>query len=284
MVSSNIGKLSNPSFASNLLLKINAKLGGRNWSLDKKIFDDKETILFGIDVNHPGVGDVESPSIVSVVASLDHEFTKYKSIIEQQPRRQEIVGSMVQCVKTLLKAHHASTKSKPERIVIFRDGVGESMFDAVYATEIESITQACKELDASYSPEINFVIAQKRHSVRFMSNGENLVPGTIVDEVSTPGVFDFFLVSHHALQGTARPVRYIVIRNDSKFSPQQWYESTYALTHLYARATKSVSVVPPIYYAHLGAARGKCYLEKNNDGIVNMRACLPAIQSTLYYI
>lgn len=284
MVAANIPKLSNPSFASNLLLKINAKLGGKNWCIDQKVFSDKPTILLGIDVNHPGVADLESPSIVSIVASMDYNFVNYKTVIEQQERRQEIILSLAQSVKSLLKSHYASTKSKPARIVVFRDGVGESMFDAVYKCEIDSIRQACQELDASYKPEINFIIAQKRHSVRFMTNGNNLVPGTIVDEVSTPGVFDFYLVSHHALQGTARPVRYVVIQNDSNFNAMQLYESVYALCHLYARATKSVSVVPPIYYAHLGAARGKCYLEKNKDGALNMRPCDKEIQKTLYYL
>lgn len=284
MVAANIPKLSNPSFASNLLLKINTKLGGKNWGIDKKVYGDKPTILFGIDVNHPGVADLESPSIVSIVASMDYNFINYKTVIEQQERRQEIVGSLTQSVKSLLKSHYACTKAKPARLVIFRDGVGDTMFDAVYNCEIESIKQACRELDASYNPEINFIIAQKRHSVRFMSNGNNLIPGTIVDEVSTPGIFDFYLVSHYALQGTARPVRYVVVKNDSNFSAMQLYESTYALTHLYARATKSVSIVPPIYYAHLGAARGKCYLEKNTEGVLNMRACDKDIQKTLYFV
>ena len=29
------------------------------------------------------------------------------------------------------------------------------------------------------------------------------------------------------------------------------------MTHLYCRATRSVSIVPPVYYAHLAAARGE---------------------------
>ncbi|XP_077301346.1 protein argonaute-4-like [Arctopsyche grandis] len=269
IVAANICKLTNPSFAANLLLKINAKLGGKNWGIDEKLFGDASTILFGIDVNHPGVTDLDSPSIVSVVASMDYDFINYKSIIEQQERRQEIVGSLKDSVKSLLKSHYASTQKKPQRIIVFRDGVGDSMFDAVYKCEIESIKLACLDLDKSYNPEINFLVAQKRHSTRFMCNGNNLVPGTIVDEVSTLGIFDFYLVSHHAIQGTARPVRYVVIKNDSNFTNMQLYKATYALCHLYARATKSVSIVPPIYYAHLGAARGKCYLEKNKDGVLN---------------
>lgn len=284
IVASNIAKLTNPSFVSNLLLKINTKLGGKNWGIDKTILQDKPTILFGIDVNHPGVADLEGPSIVSIVASMDYNFINYRTIIEQQERRQEIVSTLRENVKTMLKNHYSCTKSKPARIVVFRDGVGDSMFNTVYSCEIESIQQACKDLDQSYSPEINFIIAQKRHSIRFMSNGNNLVPGTVVDEIGAPGAFDFYLVSHHALQGTARPIRYILFRNDSKFSNMEIYETVYNLCHLYSRATKAVSVVPPIYYAHLAAARGKCYLEKNNEGSVVMRSCDKEIQKNLYYL
>lgn len=284
MVASNIVKLTNPSFVSNLLLKINAKLGGKNWGLTKVMLRDKPTILIGIDINHPGVTDLESPSIVSIVGSTDYGFINYKTIIEQQERRKEIVGSLKEHIKTLLKGHYASTKSKPSRIIIFRDGVGDSMFQAVYNCEIEAIEQGCKELDSNYSPEINFIIAQKRHSVRFQSEGRNLVPGTVVDEIGHPNFFDFYLVSANALQGTARPVRYLVIRNDSNFSHMEMYETVYNLCHLFARATKSVSVVPPIYYAHLAAARGKCYLEKSKDGPVVMRAASKEIQKNLYYL
>ncbi|ELA42106.1 uncharacterized protein VICG_00747 [Vittaforma corneae ATCC 50505] len=285
MVASNIPKLNNPSFVSNLLLKINAKLGGKNWAIDKKILQDKPTILVGIDVCHPGAADLESPSIASVVATMDYNFIGYKTIIEQQERRQEIVRTLKDNIKVMLKSHYASTSTKPARILVFRDGVGDSMFNAVYSCEIEAIEDACKDLDASYKPEINFIIAQKRHSIRFQTgNGNNLVPGTIVDEIGSPGIFDFYLVSHHALQGTARPVRYVLIRNDSKFTGSEMYALIYNLCHLYARATKSVSVVPPIYYADLAAARGKCYLEKNKDGILVMRNCDKQIQKSLYYL
>ena len=137
VLSSNIGKLSNPSFVSNLLLKINIKLGGKNWSINTGILSDRPTILFGIDVSHPGVGDLEGPSIVSVVASMDYSFITYKTFMGQQERRQEILGDLRSITKDMLKAHYAVNRSKPERIIVFRDGVGDSMFDAVFSSEIE---------------------------------------------------------------------------------------------------------------------------------------------------
>lgn len=298
MVSSNLQKLSNPSFVSNLLLKINTKLGGKNWMLDKKLLDDKTTLLVGIDVNHPGVGDLDSPSIVSVVGSIDYDFVTYKTVIAQQTRRQEIVEGLKGAIKTIMRAHFQSTKSKPQRIIVFRDGVGDSMFDAVFNTEVSSIREACSELEAGYQPELNFIVAQKRHSIRFSSNNTNLVPGTVVDDLCAPvsgntsnsvvsmnnAIYDFYIVSHNALQGTARPVRYIMFLNESNFSNTVLHSTIYHLCHLYMRATKSVSVVPPIYYAHLGAARGKCYLEKNAEGVMYMRLCSSNIDKTLYYL
>lgn len=284
MVASNVPKLSNPSFVSNLLLKINVKLGGSNWCISRNILQDKPTIVIGIDVTHPGVEDLNSPSIASIVASMDYRFVGYKTIIEQQERRQEIVKTLKANIQVMLKSHYSNTKKKPERILVFRDGVGDSTFDMVYAYEIKAIEEACQAIDKSYTPAIDFVIAQKRHSVRFKSGDNNLTPGTVVDELSSPGVFEFYLVSHHAIQGTAKPVRYVVYRNDSKFTNMQMYEITYGLCHLYARATKAVSVVSPVYYADLAAARGKCYLEKNKDDVLIMRQCDKEIQKSLYYL
>jgi len=311
LVSSNVVKLTNASFVSNLLLKINAKLGGKNWKLNiskqnlsNGLLSDKPTILLGIDVSHPGATDLESPSIVSVVGSTDYDFVKYKTIISHQNRREEICCNLTSYVKTILRAHFVSTKVKPQRIVIFRDGVGDSMLNSVFSVEIQCVKQACSELDDNYKPEINFIVCQKRHSVRFMSNENNVLPGTIISDLKhyeinkkssenentikispSESSIDFYMVSHHALQGTSRPVRYLVLLNESNFSAKDVHYFTYNLCHLYARATKSVSIVTPIYYAHLGAARGKCYLEKNDQGVVVMRSLSEVkASSNLFYL
>lgn len=287
LLAQNLRKLSNPAFVGNLLLKINTKLGGRNWTLRNPILSDKETILIGIDIEHPAPGDMRSPSIVGIVASMDYDFVTYSTAVKQQEHRQEIVTTLQGTVRDMLKRHYASTRKKPRRIIVFRDGVGESMFDAVFAAEIESVRAACSELSASYKPEINFIVAQKRHSIRFSAEGRNPMPGTVVEELGqTLGreVLDFYLVSHTAIQGTAKPVRYLVLLNESGFSLTDVYTTVYSLCHLYMRATKSVSLVPPVYYAHLAAARGKCYLEENADGVLLMRNCHAVFEKTLFFI
>merc|ERR1711911_374829 len=108
-------------------------------------------------------------------------------------------------------------------------------------------------------------LPRKKHSIRFSTpQRENLQPGSFVSGFGDSSI-DFFLVSAHALQGTARPTRYKVVLNESGFAQETLFSNIYNLCHLYARATKSVSIVPPIYYANLAAERGTAFLERNQD-------------------
>lgn len=63
----------NKQYCANVILKINAKLGGINSTLGNQLpyVSDVPTIVFGADVTHPGPGSSSMRSVASVVASLD---------------------------------------------------------------------------------------------------------------------------------------------------------------------------------------------------------------------
>lgn len=296
LLEKNFMNLQKPPFVGNLLLKINSKLGGENSILSKSAnLLDRPTLVLGIDVNHPGIGDLNSPSIVAIVGSMNKNMTAYKTIIKQQERRQEVVQGLEKDIKIMLQSFYSISKTKPEQIIVFRDGVGDTMFHEIFQREIIAIKDACNKMQKDYNPKITFIVAQKRHSVRFNDpqappdrNGNpngNVQPGTVVEDIGHPTLFDFYLVSHHALQGTARPVRYLVLLNESNFTSDQIYEFVYGICHNYARATKAVSVVPPIYYAHLAAYRGKAYLLKDDrSDEIRMLEHNPNLDNKLFYV
>ncbi|CAN0926255.1 Protein argonaute MEL1 [Linum grandiflorum] len=284
---------SNPQYLENVALKINVKAGGRNAVLQDAIerriplLSDVPTIIFGADVTHPQPGEDCGPSIAAVVASMDWPLmTTYRGLVSAQHHREEIIQDLYKLeeqlgqsqpkhggmIRELLISFRRATGHKPGRIIFYRDGVSEGQFSHVLLHEVEAIRKACASLEPNYQPKVTFVVVQKRHHTRFFATDSkqtdksgNILPGTVVDRnICHPTEFDFYLCSHAGIQGTSRPVHYHVLYDENKYSSDNLQILTNNLCYTYARCTRSVSVVPPAYYAHLAAFRARYYLEGEN--------------------
>lgn len=279
-------------YLANVALKINVKVGGRNTvlvdALSRRIplVSDRPTIIFGADVTHPHPGEDSSPSIAAVVASQDWpEVTKYAGLVSAQAHRQELIQDLFKTwqdpnrgtvtggmIKELLISFRKATGQKPQRIIFYRDGVSEGQFYQVLLYELDAIRRACASLEPNYQPPVTFVVVQKRHHTRLFANNHhdrnavdrsgNILPGTVVDsKICHPTEFDFYLCSHAGIQGTSRPAHYHVLWDENNFSADHLQSLTNDLCYTYARCTRSVSIVPPAYYAHLAAFRARFYME-----------------------
>ncbi|XP_022883562.1 protein argonaute 5-like isoform X2 [Olea europaea var. sylvestris] len=279
-------------YMENVSLKINVKVGGRNTVLEQAVLKripyltDRPTIIFGADVTHPQPGEDSSPSIAAVVASMDWpEVTKFRGLVSSQQRGEEIIHDLYKTssdpkrgtihggmIRELLIAFFKSTGQKPHRIIFYRDGVSEGQFSQVLFHEVDAIRKACISIEENYLPPITFVVVQKRHHTRLFpaNHGDrnttdksgNILPGTVVDTmICHPSEFDFFLCSHAGIQGTSRPTHYHVLYDENRFNADALQMLTNSLCYTYARCTRSVSIVPPAYYAHLAAFRARYYIE-----------------------
>ena len=97
--------------------------------------------------------------------------------------------------------------------------------------------------------------------------------------ITHPFEFDFYLNSHQGLQGTSRSAHYHVLYDDNKISSDDLQEITYRMCYLYARSTRAVSIVPSAYYAHLVAARARCYREGGVSGTSQYGSNISGIES-----
>nr|CAB3504825.1 unnamed protein product [Digitaria exilis] len=178
--------------------------------------------------------------------------------------------------RDLLISFRKSTGLRPERIIFYRDGVSEGQFSQVLLYEMDAIRKACASLEEGYLPRVTFVVVQKRHHTRLFPENHrardqtdksgNILPGTVVDtKICHPSEFDFYLCSHSGIKGTSRPAHYHVLFDENGFTADAMQTLTYNLCYTYARCTRSVSIVPPAYYAHLGAFRARYYLEDDNS-------------------
>lgn len=254
-------------YCANVCLKINAKLGGYNFvipSSQLSFVSQEPTIIFGADVTHSSKDD-KSLSIATVVASMNSQVNKYACAIRTQDPRVETLVNLKEMTKELIEEFKLRVGSTPKKILFYRDGVSEGQFKMVLDKEVKAITQACVELDPKKIPKITFVVVQKRHHARFFpmdgrdaDKSGNCKPGTVIDtEITHPFEFDFYLQSHAGLQGTSRSAHYQVIFDENKFTSDSLQDLTNKLCYIYARSTTSVSIVPPVYYAHLAAFRAR---------------------------
>ncbi|CDW54120.1 Argonaute 1 isoform B [Trichuris trichiura] len=284
---------------SNLCLKINVKLGGVNSilvpSIRPKVFNEP-VIFLGADITHPPAGDNKKPSIAALVGSMDAHPSRYGASVRiQYPKRitdersgktkderTERIEELAFMTKELLIQFYQSTRFKPTRIVLYRDGVSEGQFYQVLQHELRAIREACIMLERGYQPGITYIAVQKRHHTRLFcadrrdmqGKSGNIPAGTTVDSgITHPQEFDFYLCSHAGIQGTSRPSHYHVLWDDNNFAADEIQQLTYQLCHTYVRCTRSVSIPAPAYYAHLVAFRARYHLvEKerdSGDGSVN---------------
>lgn len=268
---------------ANICLKINAKLGGTTSILEKKERSQilsRPVIIFGADVTHPSPGDVSSPSIAAVVASMDAYPNHYSAEVRIQERRKEIITDLKEMVQILLKRFRAATGAKPEKIIFYRDGVSEGQFKDVLLHELRAIQLACYDLHEGFKPAITFIVVKKRHHTRFFAENredqcgksKNIPPGTVVDTgVCHPHEFDWYLCSHAGIQGTIIPAHYHVLYDDSNFASDQLQTLSNELCHTYVRCARAVSIPAPAYYAHHVAFRARYHLEelKRNRGQIS---------------
>ncbi|XP_076922512.1 protein argonaute 2-like [Bidens hawaiensis] len=267
-LSQNANKSNNDQFLANLGLKINAKLDGSNVELVERFphFNANDHFMFiGADVNHPAAMNKSSPSIAAVVGSVNWPAaTQYAARVTKQAHRKEEIVNFGSLCLDLIKKYVEVNKVKPNNIIVFRDGVSDDQFEMVLNKEMVDMKQAI--YTEQYRPFVTFVVAQKRHTTRLFLDNKNEVgnvpPGTVVDtNIVHPTNFDFYLCSHFGGMGTSKPTHYSVIWDENKFSSDEMQKMIYDLCYTFARCTKPVSLVPPVYYADLVAYRGRMFQE-----------------------
>ncbi|WVQ83346.1 hypothetical protein IAT38_005485 [Cryptococcus sp. DSM 104549] len=262
-------------YCGNVSMKVHAKLGGLTHQVQHKI--EKTTMMIGADVTHPPAkGGAMPPSIAVSISAVNGENNQFVPSIRLQEGRVEIIQDLEAMVHNHIATFEKNTRAKPQSILFFRDGVSEGQYSHCVNQELASIKRAAKRFGGNYNPKVTFVICAKRHAMRFFAQSDadkdrtgNLPPGLVVDSrVTSPMVHDFYLQAHAGLQGTARPTHYVVVADENNYSADKLQGLVNTLCYSYARATRSVSLVPVAYYADIVAERAREWIY-NDDSETN---------------
>ncbi|KAF2666992.1 Piwi-domain-containing protein [Microthyrium microscopicum] len=270
------GKEPSGQYISNICMKVNAKLGGATCRAGTaltnvtKFYEPGQGILvLGADVTHASPGS-NDPSIAALVASADHKFNRFHAQVESNGERVEMISTnaIKKMFREILKIWCPANKMAPQTIIYVRDGVSNEQAYKVIAEEVRDLKKAFEDYMKSLNktgtltPKFTVLIATKRHHVRFFpdrgdQNG-NPIPGTLVEKgVTLANEYDWYLNSHVALKGTARPVHYRMILDEKGYPVELLQQFIFENSFQYIRSTTPVSMFPAVYYAHLAAYRAK---------------------------
>ncbi|QRV72448.1 argonaute-like protein [Ceratobasidium sp. AG-Ba] len=253
-----------PQYFANVCLKVNAKLGGVNSTLDPQaqgfLSDSANPVMIiGSHVMHPAPGAVNRPSFAAVVGSTDSTTTQYSAVSSAQDSRVQMITELHNHIYELIGRHiywkkkqEKKQNAAPKRIIYFRSGVSDGMFQHVLDIELPRVKEACAR--HNINPTITIIVVNRRHRIRFFpTHGQadrsgNCPAGTVVDDVvGKPIDFDFYLQGQGGMAGTSRSAHYSVLHDENNFTPDNLKALAFSLCHACARTTRSLSIPAPLH-------------------------------------
>jgi len=267
----------NPQYYSNVLMKVNAKLGGSTSQVAPHQTSGYKgqfpapTVFIGADVSHASPGS-DAASLAALTVSFDRHAGRYAAGVQTNGRRVEMITerNMTRTLGPLLQTWMSDVGGgrPPQQIYYMRDGVSEGQFAQVMQDEVPHIRAVMDKLAGSkWTGKLTVIVASKRHHIRAFPRGPdadqkgNPLPGTLIEkDITMPQEFDFYLYSHIALQGTSRPVHYTVLHDEANHPPSVIQNMIYEHCYQYMRSTTSVSQHPAVYYAHLASKRAVAHI------------------------
>ncbi|KAI3607901.1 argonaute-like protein [Moniliophthora roreri] len=219
----------NNQYWNNIALKLNARLGGRNFVVKSPAmarFRCEPTIIMGADVGHPGPG-IQRPSVASLVWSTDLDASKYCAVTSIQHPRLERIADLEGMAEIAIKDFASRFGgTPPSRILFFRDGLSEGEYKKTAQEEIQMLENIWKVKHSNKFPKPPKLTYVHRHHLVFFPGSRNAAndgkgncrAGFVTDqntEIASALAPDFYLMSHQAILGTSRSSHYILLRDDN---------------------------------------------------------------------
>ncbi|XP_074604111.1 piwi-like protein 1 [Brevipalpus obovatus] len=238
-----------------ICIQMTVKLGAEAWALHIPV---KNMMIAGYDCYHDTTR--RGSSVGAFVCSLNPSATRWYSRVRYHQDRNEMSGNFAMNLIGGLKEYRELNGKLPDRLVVYRDGVGEGQISHVYDFEVAQIREALNsvaEQDGTRDQmKWAFIIVTKRINTKFFHkvgdrSVENPPPGTVVDTVVTrKDRTDFYLISQSVRQGTVNPTMYTVVTDDTQWDPIHHQLMANKLCHLYFNWAGTISTPAPCQYAH----------------------------------
>lgn len=229
-------------------IQLAAKVGGEPWHINLPL---KGAMICGYDTYHDTAN--RGRSFGAFLASMNDKFSRWWSKADSHDRLDELSAHLSENVGTAMRAYRDKNGNWPDRVYMYRDGVGDGQLEHVFNVEAKQAKKIVKSLNGD--TKFTMIIVNKRIGARFyMRNNNQFInppPGTVIDDVVTRRErYDFYLISQSTRQGTITPTYYNIIHDESGLPAERHQMVAFKMCFNYYNWSGTVRVPAPCQYAH----------------------------------
>lgn len=219
------------TYYENLLLKMNAKVGGLNVRIASSYFRPlgPRFVVMGISIALARAIERLGMkySYCGVSMSLDPRAERYTMNTQWQERTNPFVQLPGKAITVSTTDFYTKWDMLPTSIFIYCNGVPRGLFEQLLESEMMEMQRCLGQwaqnfFDKEWNPKITMLVMQRAGHMRLMLIEESMREGfencpavTVVDRTITHRKLnDFFLVSQVAAKGVTKPMRYTVLQDD----------------------------------------------------------------------
>ena len=211
-------KKQNMSYYSAVLNQMVVKAQGELFRVNFPAIASNPSMIMGIDSSKCSEG---TKYVVS--ASYNKFFNKFYTDFGIMKRDEKNDGdnNFAKVIRNCMSYFEKINHTKPEVIIIYRQGGNEKQTEKVMRIELPIIEKAI--FNDKYKPKLTIFSVNKKTDLKFFevdynNKGYRNIPmGTIIDKVVvSPDVFEFYLQCPDVDRGTASPVHFLCIYNNNQ--------------------------------------------------------------------
>ena len=235
------------NISSNILIQINAKLGGALYRMQiEKALAGKKIMVVGVDSNKHKDKNNYGTGIAMVATINDNlnDFYSETKIIKVNDMKDQFHFCISKFIEKALKVYSEKNKGKkPDWILIYRQGVSKYQKEQL-KPEIREIENTCLNNNILYY----YIFVNTKSTFKFFEKDKydkyyNPKPGLLViDGVINGNNFEFYIQPQSVNKNcSATPTCFHVAHGNLKF-PEMIPKFTFDLCHLYSNWQDSVRI------------------------------------------
>ena len=275
MRSFNCGK--SLSYYGNVLIQMQNKLGSELFyiNLDNQLIN-KKGVIMGIETSKYNGGNtyILTCSYLNyhnmyfiIKENIDYDINNQTNNLERG-----LFNLLRKCFDQLRKCNF---EKPPNYIFVYRAGGNEKMIEkikkeAIIFSKLLNSENGKNSLINKGKIMLNFTVCNRKTSSKFFEKSnkpeiKNPACGTVIDNnITSPNYYEFYLQPQFVNQGTANPVYFRVLYDDTHMPIEIFEKLTYHLTFLYTNWTGPIPYPVSLKYAE----KALSFINKNLNGEV----------------